>query len=81
MHLKFLFKPLTHPPARGENSQQINLKLCKKKVLREDLWKSRKTQVERASKKIQNQKRFLDMRQRNLGTTYTLPQNCGKRYY
>ena len=35
MHLKPLFKPLTHLLARAKKSQQIKLKLSKKNVLKE----------------------------------------------
>lgn len=35
MHLKPLFKPLTHPLARRKKSQQIKLKLSKKNLLKE----------------------------------------------
>lgn len=43
-HLKVLFKPLTHPLARGEKSQQIKLKLSKKKNAQRGLTEEQENQ-------------------------------------
>lgn len=53
MHLKPLFKPLTHPLARTKKSQQIQLKLSKKSVLKEHYrgagkWKHENSTKEKA---------------------------------
>ena len=71
MHLTLLFKPLTHPLARGEKSQQIELKLSKKKCAQGEFTEEQKKQGEIACKKRQSQNRPFCMNQGNLGATDT----------